>query len=159
MASERGKKIPGWKRGKFKGRSNAGHSFVMLRHDIIDSPAYRALSGTAVKLLVFLARQYNGTNNGNLSMAMSDLTKEGWRSEATATKARDELLEAGFIIITRHGVKRVCHLFALSWYSIDECPGKFLEVAATVRALDTWKTKSLPQKLESVTPESDAKAA
>ncbi len=148
-----GKRIPEWKRGKFRARSSGGRSFVMLRHDLIRLPQFQNLSGNAIKLLLFLVSQYNGKNNGNFSMAKSDLLKSGWRSEATALKARAELLASQFIAITRHGHNRRCYLFAVTWLAIDDCPGKGLELPSERNPSDAWKTGSAPQKLEGCPPD------
>lgn len=134
------KSISERKRPKFTGRGK-GHSFLQLRHDLLRSPEFNRLSGNAVKLLLFLASQFHGANNGNFSMAWVDLAAAGWASEATARRARDELLEAKFIRITRHGESRRCYLFAVTWLPVDECKGKSLEVPPERVACDWWKTK------------------
>lgn len=146
------------KRPKFTGRGG-GPTFVMLRHDMVRSREWQALSGNAVKLAIYLAQQYNGSNNGDFSMSKADLIKDGWNSQTTALKARGELLETGFIMITRHGYKRVCSLYAVTWLAIDECPEKRLEIAPTVRAPDLWKNRSFAPDSGNVVPETGAKAA
>lgn len=126
------------KRAKFKGRA-IGHSFFALRHDLLRSEQFGGLSGNAIKLLLFLAAQYNGRNNGNLSMPKKALLAAGWASEATAIRARDELLHADFIRISRHGSGKLPNLFALDFLPVDDCPGKYLEIAAEYKARDQWK--------------------
>lgn len=98
----------------------------MLRKDMLSSPQFAALDGNAVKLLLELARQFNGSNNGDLSIAWTLLKRSGWRSQATLHKAKDRLLEARFIVKTRQGMKlgHLCSLFALTWLPVDECEGK-----------------------------------
>lgn len=132
-----GKRIRGSKRPKFKGRSD--HTFLALRHDVLRSTEFGKLGGNAVKLLLFLSAQFNGKNNGDLSMSKKDLLAAGWASEETARRARDELLAAGFIRITRNGLSRRPHLYGVTFKPIDECPGKGLEVAAEHKACDWWK--------------------
>ena len=138
MDYEGGKRIAEWKRSKLTGRGK-DHTFVALRHDMLRSPQFHALSGNALKLLLFFAAQYNGRNNGDLSMGWADLARAGWASEATARRARDELLEGRWIRITRHGTGRVCHLFAVTWQPVDECARHVLEVPSERVACDDWK--------------------
>ncbi|HZW17616.1 MAG TPA: hypothetical protein VFF71_02280 [Luteimonas sp.] len=145
MKTHEQRRIPEHKRAKFTGRGK-GHSFLQLRHDILRSAEFNKLSGNAVKLLLFLVAQFNGRNNGDFSMAWVDIAKAGWASEATARRARDELLEARFIRVTRHGHKRRCFLFAVTWLPVDDCDGKGLEVASERVACHWWKTESDRQK-------------
>ena len=143
-------RIAGHKRAKHKGR-RAGHSFVQLPHYMIRSPQFYAIR-RAHTLLLFLASQYNGSNNGDLS-ATKDMVKE--MSVCTPSKLDGllKLLEsAGFIVRTRHGVRKVCNLYALTWYPIDECPGKFLEIAAGPARNDWRKTDSLAPKSHPIGP-------
>lgn len=79
--------------------------------------------------------QYNGSNNGDLSATRTMAKEWGVSSPNILQKALTDLLNGGWIIQTRtsyfsrHGSR--CALYALSWYAIDECPGKDLEVAPT----------------------------
>ena len=41
-------------------------SFIALPWSVVDSPKYKTLSSTAKALLIDLARQYRGLNNGSL---------------------------------------------------------------------------------------------
>ncbi|EAQ96883.1 hypothetical protein [Congregibacter litoralis] len=99
-------------------------------------PDYQQLSGNAVKLLMDFACQYDGSNNGDLSAAYSDLKKRGWRSKGTIAKALEQLIDAEMVIRTREGKflnpGGTCALYALTWKSIDDCEGKNLEVKSTI---------------------------
>ena len=99
---------------------------VMQHHD------YKNLSGNAVKLLMALCYQYRGHSNGNLTAAFSIMQKHGFRSQDTLNRAKQELLKADLIRQTRTGLFQNpggrCALYALTWYPIDECPGRRLEV-------------------------------
>lgn len=100
----------------------------------MDHPDYLGLSGNAVRLLLELARQYRGSNNGDLTAAWSLMNKRGFRSKATLNNAAKELLDARLISRTRVGrftnPGGVCALYALTWQRIDECKGK-LDAAST----------------------------
>ncbi|MBS4800436.1 MAG: hypothetical protein KH046_06325 [Stenotrophomonas maltophilia] len=93
-----------------------------------------------MKMLLFLAAQYNGRNNGDLSATKAMVEAA---SVCAASKSKDllgQLEEAGFIVQTRHGIKKQCHLYALTWIGIDRCPGKNLEIAAGPPRNDWRKT-------------------
>ena len=122
-----------------------GHSFLRLIHPLLDHPNFDALSGRAAKLLLAIASQYRGTNNGDLCATFSVLKRKGWTSNDQLRKGLDELLERGFLIKTRQGRRpNVASLYAITWESIDECGGK-LEVKSTKTAPNNWK-KEPPEK-------------
>ena len=134
-------------RRKAKGRCDSG-SFVAMPHAILESETYARLSAPAVKLMLDLYGQYRGSNNGDFGMAWSTMKKRGWRSKDTLYRARDDLIEKGFVIQTRQGGKHQCSLYAVSWQPIDECGGK-LDCSSTIVAPGYWKQGFVP-KLESV---------
>lgn len=152
MPNATGKRISERKRWKHTGRGK-DHSFLQLRHDLLRSRGFNGLSGNAVKVLLFLASQFNGRNNGDLSATETMVVAAGLCSGTTAAKALRELETTGFIVVTRHGHRRRCHLYALTWLPIDECPGKGLELPSERVASNKWKTNSDPQKLGFCTPE------
>lgn len=113
-------------RRKAKGRREGG-SFAALPHSIFRSTAERpapaaALSKTALALLVDLAQQLNGSNNGNIAAAPATLTPYGWRSRGTVDDALVELVALGFIVQTRQGGRNRCSLYAVTWRGIDAGP-------------------------------------
>lgn len=111
-------------------------SFAGIPRIVMESEDFKKLSGNAVKLLLALAYQYRGRNNGDLTLAWSVMhEKFGFRSPGTLQRARDEACRAGLVMQTRTGYFQNpghrCALYALTWLPIDECPGKDLEVKAT----------------------------
>lgn len=125
------------KRKKFKGRKSED-SFFMLPHYIMRSQEFGFLSPWAAKLLLELAMQYNGFNNGDFSAAYSQLSKRGWNSPGTLSAAIKELRSNRWVTLTRQGGRNRCSLYALSWWSIDECGGK-LDCSAEAVARNDWK--------------------
>jgi hypothetical protein len=124
-------------RSRAKGRAERG-SFVMLPHQLLNTQKYCELSAKSVKLLIDVYAQYKGKNNGDFSIAWKLMIKRGWVSKGTLYKARDELIEKGFLMLTRQGGKHQCSLYAVTWQSIDECKGK-LDIPATRVAPGNWK--------------------
>lgn len=121
---------------KTKGNMKAkAKPFAMVLWAMGQSVPYRSLSCVARCVLMELHMQYNGTNNGDLSATRTMAKEWGVSSDNTLRKALRDLEAGGWIIQTRtslfsrHGAR--CALYALSWYAIDECPGKDLEVPAT----------------------------
>ena len=121
--------------GKNKGRCDAPGGFAGIPRCVVSHSAYQQLSGGAIKLLVELASQFKGRNNGDLTTAYSVLKKRGFNSKDTISRSTKELLAAGIIIQTRDGrftnPGGMCSLYALAWQAIDECPSKNLEVSPT----------------------------
>ena len=122
-------------RRKIKGRAEKG-TFTLIPHAVMDNRDYVKLSYKSVKLLLDLAYQYRGKNNGDLTAAFSILRQRGWKREATIGAAIKELIAANLIIRTREGYfqnpKSRCALYALTWQPIDECKGKDIEISPTI---------------------------
>jgi len=128
-----------------KGRQDSG-SFLKLPHSMIGHENFQALAPRAVKLLISIASQYRGDNNGDLTTAWRILQPMGWTSKDQMEKARKELLERGWIVLTRQGRRpKVASLYAVTWLPINECSGK-LERSATRTALHWWKLGYNPEE-------------
>lgn len=125
---------------RLKGRRESG-SFLALPHTLLDSPQWASLSVFTRILILDIAAQYRGTNNGDLSAAWSIMQKRGWKSRDTLGRALKEALDRGFIELTRQGGRNRPNLYALTWLRIDECGGK-LEVPSTRVASGLWKNRS-----------------
>src|SRR5476649_2951886 len=108
---------------KYKGRQPKG-TFTLVPHEVQDCKNWRACSGTGIKLLLDIARQYNGRNNGDLNATISLLRHRGWRSTETLSLALRELRHYELICLTRQGGLHAPSLYALTWHAIDECGGK-----------------------------------
>jgi hypothetical protein len=105
---------------KFEGYNN----FAGVPRYVIDTPAFKSLRGNSVKLLVLLASQYKGNNNGDLIITHS-FYKSHFKSSQTMYAARDELEEKGFIATNAYGGMscggyKVPSLYALTWLPVDD---------------------------------------
>ncbi|EJG0781111.1 hypothetical protein C4G25_RS19875 [Vibrio parahaemolyticus] len=104
--------------GKNKGR------FAGLPVWILESKAYVSLTPLAKALLLEIAGQYSGNNNGYLSLTRDDLTRRGYKTPSSNQKAIQSLLDAGFIVRTIEGGicrgRKTCHLYAITWQPSDE---------------------------------------
>lgn len=120
------------------GRNRKKELFAGIPHHVMDCENYQHIGAWKTRLLLELARQYNGFNNGDLSAPWSQLQKRGWKSKGTLNKAIKNLLHWGMIELSRQGGMHQCSLYALTWKNIDECKGK-LEIAPTRAPSNRWK--------------------
>ena len=112
--------------------------YAALYHCVLRSEALMKLSAHASKLMIDLLSQYYGSNNGDLCATYSLMQKRGWRSKGTLNRAIKELLEAGFIEVSRQGGRHLCSLYAFTFYAVDECKGK-LDIRPTNSPKSLWR--------------------
>lgn len=104
------------------GRDAGG--FVALPWSVLDCPAYAALSHPARSLLLEIARQFVRDNNGRLLASAAYLAKRGWTSADVITRAKRELIAAGFIHETVKGHRpNKASWYAVTWRALDRLPG------------------------------------
>ena len=114
--------------------------FIRLPKYVVNHKDFSTLSGRATKLLIDVAVQYRGTNNGDLCAPLSLMRERGWNSSDQLNKAKKELVERDVIRVTRQGGRNKTTLYALTWFQIDDCGGK-LDVNATTTAPVDWRDK------------------
>ena len=130
-------------------RLKAGNSinglFFPVFYHLLMSPNFCSLSGSSVKLFFSLAAQIRpakglyARNNGDLTVALSVLRPFGFKSQNTVTNAKNELLEKGWIELTKlGGLEKGPSLYALTIFPINECGGK-LDVQATDTPSNAWR--------------------
>jgi hypothetical protein len=113
-------------RTKFKGGRDKrdGTSFVALPLVVLESKGYRQASTTARALLIDVAMQYGGHNNGKLTACVKYLKPLGWSSNGTILRALRELQACGLIAETRKGARpNKAAWFALTWNELDQSVG------------------------------------
>lgn len=113
-------------RGKFKGNGDKrdGKAFVALPLVVLESAGYRLASHPARALLIDIAMQYTGHNNGKLTACAKYLNAKGWKSNDTITRARHDLLACGLLVETRKGARpNKAAWYALSWFDLDQGQG------------------------------------
>lgn len=119
--------------------------FAGVSHDVIDSAAFADLTGEAVRLLLIIARQHDGNNNGWLQASHSYCRYRGIASESTLRNAVASLIAHGFIHRTRsHGIDPVTSentpaRYALTWQSLTRNrKGLFCDGFAP-NAFESWR--------------------
>lgn len=108
---------------KKKSHRDSGR-FIAIPCQVIDCDGYAKISHTSKSLLLEIARQYNGSNNGRLLCSSKYLWTRGWKSNDVITRAKRELLEHGFIYQTVQGHRpNKASWFAITWNALDKIPG------------------------------------
>jgi len=82
-------------------KTKRGPPFVMLDRQMLDSPQWKELSHAEMIAYVYLKKNYNGGNNGEIPLKYSDL--KGILAPATLSKAFKGLESKEWIKKTRHG--------------------------------------------------------
>ncbi len=80
--------------------------FLGRTREMLKSPAFRGLSLTALRILARLEIEHmdhGGRDNGKLAVTYVDFMEYGVRGRRHIKPAIDELVDAGFIEITRKG--------------------------------------------------------
>lgn len=126
------------------GRSERAERFWMLTFSMARSPAFRSLSGAAVKVLVELRCRFDGENNGRLHLSYSEAAKLLGLGKATIHRAFDELQVKGFLRLTRRGA-RFCRL-ASEWLCTD------IPAAKGEPAENDWRRWQPPPKIRTSVP-------
>lgn len=98
---------------------------IRVNLSLLDSPAFIALDWTARALFLDLRHRMRGTNNGNISAALSELRHRGWNSSATLVKALRQLEAVGLLRKTRQTIgvvrgSKVCNLYRFTDIEVYE---------------------------------------
>jgi hypothetical protein len=131
------------KRERPSGRDPGG--FIALPWSVIDSPNYQKLSMHARALLLEIARQWKGDNNGCLLCSKNYLAPRGWKSSDMITKAKKQLLDGGFIheMVRGHRPNKASW-YAVTWQRLDK-PDGFDPGAADTFKRGAYMTLAVPQ--------------
>lgn len=124
---------------------------VRIYCDLLDSPAWCALSKTSRSLFLDLRSFVGPTNNGNISAALSLMRKKGWNSSSTLADALFELQALGFIAKTRDTVgvengSRVCCLYRFTDLSTYAFPKLFIEAHAETHDYRDYTTLAAAER-------------
>lgn len=127
-----------------KKRNAIAGGFVAFPHAVLNHPNFLFLSAIASKLLLAIAAQYKGGNNGDLQAGWKYLQKRGWNSQDTLHRAKQELLDKGFIAETRKGAfPNKCSLYGITWQPLNYDP-KF-DITRAGFPVGVWN-RTLPLK-------------
>ena len=119
---------------------------------MLKSEQWAQLSPFGKALMLDLAVQYNGSNNGDLCAAWSLMRKRGWKSPATLSRALRELKERGWAEVCRQGGRNRPSLYSLTIWGINDCGGK-LDVSPNPVPAHRWKISLSSPHLYSFRPD------
>lgn len=98
--------------------------FLALPYVVLESPAYRGLSVHAKALLIDVASQYRGSNNGALLCSRAKMVEFGWTSNDMLTKSKRELLESKLLFQTVMGQRpNKASWYAVTWLALAKLDG------------------------------------
>jgi hypothetical protein len=119
---------------------------LAIPRNVKRSEAFKACSPLARALLIELADQHNGSNNGRLHLSYVYLREQGFRSKDQIAKGRDELISRNLIILTRQGGLPIrnegrttfggASWFALTWHRISNFVG--LDISSSQYHPGAW---------------------
>lgn len=103
---------------------NEGEQYAALSYPFLRSPAWRSLSGAAVKVWLELRTRYAGANNGRLTLSLDEAARVLGLGKASVGRALSELREKGLIVQTRKGqwYGRLASEWAVTDKSVDGAP-------------------------------------
>lgn len=117
---------------RHKGATRDPGGFLALPWAVLDSEAYRGLSHPARALLLEVARQFNGDDNGRMLLSRTYLEPRGWKSADVIQRAKAELVDAGLIFQTVMGHRpNRASWYAVTWMPLDKLDGFDPGAAAT----------------------------
>jgi hypothetical protein len=109
-------------RSRFKGRRERKERFALIPCEVIHSENWAHASKPCRALIVDVASQYQGHNNGDLTASITVLRPLGWTSPGTLKALLREAGYYGLLAQTRQGGLLVgASLYALGWKPIDPC--------------------------------------
>lgn len=134
-----------------------GH--VRLYWELLDSPAWRALTHADVRVYLAMRRKLCKTNNGDVNATLADLRHAGISSSSTLASALHRLEALGFIEKTRQGGiasgGKLCSLYRFTDESTLDIPKigvkagpasnewkRFTRVSDSRRAVESFARKN-----------------
>lgn len=122
-------------------RTRREDPFAMLPDEVLRSDACRTLPHPPHRVLVALAAQFYGKNNGSLSLTRKTAAEYGLGNPYALERSLRELEERGLIVRTRPGsrIPPRSAFYALTWWPIhDPKPGDPHDARPTVKESNAW---------------------
>lgn len=95
------------------------HPIAAIEKRVIDSPAFAALQGSAVHVLLVLARNLEKGKNGHIFLPLKFAESHGINKK-TLYRALKTLTTHGFIFPTKRGGYGHCGTYALTWLPLSK---------------------------------------
>lgn len=84
-------------------RKHSEGQYAPLSYAILKSPAWRSLSGNAVRLFLELHTRFNGSNNGKLRLSYAEAAEALGMGKASVQRAYADLIDKGFLRLECEG--------------------------------------------------------
>lgn len=121
------------------GRNEGEGQYAPLSYQLLQSPAWRGMTGAGVKLYLEIRSRFNGANNGKISLSWDEAARLLHVGKATIQRAIAEIDTRGFAKMTKAGQWHGRQ--ATLWRVTDRpCDGHL--------ATHDWKAWRPPQKTE-----------
>lgn len=124
-------------------RRKAGKRFAGIPLDVLHHEAVTTLDHAAFRILVLLAGEYNGRNNGALGVSWAQAKAHGIGSKNTLYRALKALVGRGLIEQT-YPASRVPPrpaMYALDWQGIDDT--EYSRATKARRAFTSWSAPKI----------------
>ena len=139
----------GSRRTRATGRFASGETFGAIATEVLASEAYRAIPDFTVRVLIALAAQYRGNNNGDLSLTREQAADLGIAAGWKVSAGLEILGQTGLAVRTRQGRARhgrgLCALYALGWKPIDPTPHAYPPINSKRPAPNGWASWTKPE--------------
>ena len=128
---------------------------IVIPHYVLNSAAYKTISGNAIRLLFDVGMQFNGKDNNGALLAswryMSE--RRGWTSASSLRNALNELEERQLIIRTVQGHRpNKASWFAVGWTALGNIKGLEINTQDFPRGAYAHWTPSAQSKLRRKMP-------
>ena len=125
------------------GKSNrkSEGQYLPLPYSQLRSPAWRSLSGSAVRVWLELHTRFNGSNNGAVRLSFAEAAKALGIGKATAQRAFQLLQDRGFLVLEKEGnwYHRQAHEWRLTTKPTNGPKGR----ASPTNEWRQWKPENL----------------
>lgn len=106
-------------------RKSGEGAYAPLPYAMLKSPAWRSLSGAAVKVFLELHTRFNGSNNGAVRLSFAEAAEALGMGKATVQRAFRDLQDKGFVVLERKGnwYHRQAHEWRLTIKPVQKLKG------------------------------------
>ncbi|MDP6527580.1 MAG: hypothetical protein QF858_01715 [Candidatus Pacebacteria bacterium] len=96
-------------------RAQKHKRYVGFDYSLLETEAFKHLTGGAFKLLALVKKRYNGLNNGHISFSVREGNKLLNNSVNTISRYFDELVDKGFLKVKEKGSFSYKKRHATTW--------------------------------------------
>lgn len=129
-----------------------GERYALIKREVMESAAYRALPPSAVLVLLALAVQYYRGRNGSLALPWAEAKSLGVRTQAQLYGGLRLLEATNLIHCTRRarllGGRKLPNMYALTWWRVDDpAPGIVYDAgnSMTLKPTHDWVRWNRPE--------------